>query len=151
VKRTRINRVSTTTRARRTAWTAFRREVWARDNGACVMGCGPIPLEFAEIHHRLLKSRGGKDTHENTITLCGWHHHQAVHKYPTWATVVGLMVPAGFTPDEWPVLLDVSHGRWSSYPGARLLWMLPKDGQWALAAPHADQHLEAGPWEFNHG
>lgn len=145
LRRTAIRRVSPKARDRRTAWTAFRREVWERDAGRCVI-CGiPMPLPFAEIHHRLLKSRGGKDTHENTLTLCGACHHERVHKFPSWATCVGFMVPRGFTPLQWPVLLDVSRAGWDVT--GSMLWQVGTADGWTATAPHPDQLAVPGPWQ----
>lgn len=141
-----MRRVSPKGRDRRAIWTAFRREVWERDAGACVMGGESVPLEFAEIHHRLLKSRGGLDVHENCLTLCGYCHHQKVHKFPAWATSVGLMVPRGFTPVEWPVLLDEDRRSWDL--AGPMAWQLSADHGWRTAAPHPDQQAVDGPWAY---
>lgn len=35
---------------------------------------------FLHIHHLKFRSRGGKDTPENMITLCGYCH-DAIHRY----------------------------------------------------------------------
>jgi hypothetical protein len=55
----------------------IRREVLARDRHRCQSpGCGRT--RFLEVHHRIARSRGGNNTPENLVTLCGschrlWH------------------------------------------------------------------------------
>ena len=68
--------------------------------------------QFA-LHHRQLKSRGGKDTIQNLVAL---HHHchnmgrDSVHNRPTEATRRGLMVNSWDDPLDIPVTLeDGSH------------------------------------------
>ena len=43
-----------------------------------------------DVHHRLPRSRGGKDVPMNLLLLCGFHHRQ-VHENPDWARERGLL------------------------------------------------------------
>lgn len=69
-------------RAERAARSELLRELWSsvysRDRGACLRCCetqGKL-----DAHHRLPRSRGGKDELENLILLC--HRcHMAVHEH----------------------------------------------------------------------
>jgi hypothetical protein len=64
-------------RATQTIPPAVRRAVSLRDHGQCrVPGCRNAV--FLDLHHRKLRSRGGENTTENLVTLCG-AHHRAVH------------------------------------------------------------------------
>lgn len=132
-------------RLRRAGWATLRAEVWERDGMRCVLCGWTVSLATAEVHHRKLRSRGGRDDHPNCLTLCPRCHHDKVHGFPVWATVVGLMVPAWADPSEWPVLLGFDRSG-----GKSKLWQVPApDGgswDWVLAAPHPDQHDEPGPW-----
>lgn len=47
-----------------------------RSGGICE-GCGQAPA--TEMHHRQYKSRGGKDTPDNLLHLCGWGNHTGCH------------------------------------------------------------------------
>lgn len=49
-----------------------RRQVAERSGGLCE-GCGV--REATEMHHRQYKSRGGKDTVDNALHLCGFGNH----------------------------------------------------------------------------
>jgi hypothetical protein len=55
----------------------IRREVLARDRHRC-QSPGCERTRFLEVHHRIARSRGGNNTPENLVTLCGschrlWH------------------------------------------------------------------------------
>lgn len=85
----------------------LRARVWDRCAGRCER-CG-IPLEASwALHHRKLKSRGGKDDITNLIAL---HHHchnlgtDSVHLKPEAATRAGLIVASWDDPATIPVLL----------------------------------------------
>lgn len=64
------------------------------------------------MHHRKLKSRGGKDEITNVVAL---HHHchnlgtESVHLNPDEATRLGFMVPTGYEPATVPLLLADTH------------------------------------------
>lgn len=81
---------------------ALRHAVWVRDAGLCQYCAGRVGEDEAEVHHRLLRSRGGQDSAENLITLhpvC----HQGIHANPAKATEHGFMCPRTEDPADWPV------------------------------------------------
>lgn len=138
-RRTAMRQASKRGRAKTAAYMPLRNAVLERD-GHCVLCPATTDLD---VHHRKLRSRGGEDAHENLVTLCRFHHN-VVHRSPAWATAVGLMVPAGFDPMDWPVLLDAGRAYW---PAASMLWQVPDGhGDWCARAPHPDQHKEPAPW-----
>lgn len=80
-----------------------RRRVYSRDGDRCVK-CGRWAPGH-DIHHRLLRSRGGDNRASNLITLCrtchGW-----VHSMPLASSAAGLMLiaavdPSGATVETW--------------------------------------------------
>ena len=77
--------------------------------------CGNPALESMALHHRKLKSRGGKDSVSNLIRV---HHHchnlgtNSIHSQPSLATDKGWMVSSWANPETEPFL------RW--------------DGEWIL-------------------
>jgi hypothetical protein len=90
-----------------TDWTALREAVLARCQNYCEL-CGNALTDTFALHHRKLKSRGGKDTIDNLVAL---HHachnmgNNAVHLNVQKATVSGHMVPTYATPSEYPLHL----------------------------------------------
>lgn len=85
----------------------LREQALARCGGYCER-CGiPLGEDFA-LHHRKLKSRGGKDHISNLICL---HHHchnmgnGSVHLAPEEATRRGLIVSSWDDPEEIAVEL----------------------------------------------
>ena len=67
--------------------------------------CGQPALPSMALHHRKLKSRGGKDTPSNLI----WIHHgchnmraDSIHQNPKTADMKGWTVPSWAEPHEWP-------------------------------------------------
>ena len=90
-----------------TDWTNLRELVLARCEGYCEK-CGTgLTNEFA-LHHRKLKSRGGKDTIDNLVAL----HHQchnlgtnSVHLNVKLATESGHIVPQHADPFDYPLVL----------------------------------------------
>lgn len=126
----RLRSVKATRRADR--WRVLRRDVFARDQGRCVLtGVMLDPLRF-EAHHRLLKSQGGRDTAVNVITLDPRAHKEFVHAFPQWAYSNGFLVPAWADPADWPVNVHA----WSVREPR---WLLPGEGRWMPAVPHPDQ------------
>ena len=86
----------------------LRETIYTRCSGYCER-CGlPLQLDFA-LHHRKLKSRGGKNTIQNLVAL---HHHchnlgtGSVHLDPDEATRRGLMVPSWDDPALVPITLE---------------------------------------------
>jgi len=55
----------------------LRRQVIERAGGLCEVCRGPGDFRGLAIHHKVLRSRGGKDELDNLILLCGRHHSQA--------------------------------------------------------------------------
>lgn len=81
--------------------------VYARSVGYCEKCGGQLGYSWA-LHHRKLKSRGGKDAVENLLALHHECHNLAtdsVHNNPSKATEMGYMVPSWAEPSECPVTL----------------------------------------------
>ena len=106
----------------------FKAQVRDRDVLTC-QGCGKGPAEARndglrlEVHHRLPKGRGGKDSPENGVVLCGFGNdprgcHGKVDQQRAWAQARGLSIPSGVQPAGVP-LMDWAD-RW---------WRLLPDGQ----------------------
>lgn len=81
--------------------------VIARAAGYCEV-CGLPGSESMALHHRKLKSRGGKDTAANLI----WIHHachnlgtDSIHLNPAKAEQKGYMVGSWADPEETPIAL----------------------------------------------
>ena len=80
--------------------------VLARAKGYCER-CGAPSLDLA-LHHRKLKSRGGKDEVSNLVAICHPCHNlgtDSIHLNPTKATVKGWMVPSYAKADLYPLHL----------------------------------------------
>lgn len=80
---------------------------WARARGYCEKCGGSLPHSWA-LHHRKLRSRGGKDEIANFLAL----HHEchnldtdSVHNNPSSALEKGYMVSSWADPAECPVTL----------------------------------------------
>ena len=78
-----------------------------RAAGYCEV-CGKVPQESMALHHRKLKSRGGKDTPANLI----WIHHgchnlntDSIHLNPKKAELNGWMVGSWQDPEEAPFVM----------------------------------------------
>ena len=70
--------------------------------------CGNPCAEFA-LHHRRLKSQGGKDEPCNLIAV----HHKchnlgtdSIHLNPKRSMEMGWIVPSYAKPNEWPLILS---------------------------------------------
>lgn len=84
-----------------------RKQVYARSKGYCEM-CGKVLPESWALHHRKLKSRGGKDEVTNLLALHHSCHNfgtNSVHMRPADAEDRGLMVPSWQSPNECPLTL----------------------------------------------
>lgn len=81
--------------------------VHARANGYCER-CGlPGLPENMALHHRKLKSRGGKDTPANLILVHhGCHNLQtdSIHLAPAYATEKGWICPSWEEPHSFPMV-----------------------------------------------
>lgn len=79
--------------------------VLERANGYCER-CGKV-ADLA-LHHRKLKSRGGKDEISNLVAVCHNCHNlgsDSIHLNPQIATLKGWMVPTYATPEDFPLHL----------------------------------------------
>jgi len=68
--------------------------------------CGLPAQEGMALHHRKLKSRGGKDTVSNLIRVHHGCHNlntNSIHANPSWAEDKGYMVPSWKDPEEHPI------------------------------------------------
>jgi 5-methylcytosine-specific restriction endonuclease McrA len=76
-----------------------------RAGGYCEV-CGLPAQEGMALHHRKLKSRGGKDTVANLIRVHHGCHNlntDSVHSNPNWAEHKGYMVASWQDPEEAPM------------------------------------------------
>ena len=86
----------------------LREIVLSRCRGYCEKCGRPLRAEGFALHHRKLKSRGGKDQISNLVAL---HHEchnlgtKSVHLNPAEAERVGLMVGSWQEPSECPLTL----------------------------------------------
>lgn len=81
--------------------------VWSRARGYCEKCGQSLPYSWA-LHHRKLRSRGGKDTVSNFLALHHECHNLAtdsVHNNPKDALEKGYMVSSWAEPAECPVTL----------------------------------------------
>jgi len=88
-------------------WLQLREQVLARCEGYCEKCGSGLPESFA-LHHRKLKSRGGKDSVENLIALHHACHNmgkKAIHFYPEEAERTGHIVAGHADPLECPLTL----------------------------------------------
>ena len=75
-----------------------------RAAGYCEV-CGYPAQSSMALHHRKLKSRGGKDTPSNLIRVHHGCHNlrtDSIHLNPKKAEQLGHMVPSWKDPTEWP-------------------------------------------------
>jgi 5-methylcytosine-specific restriction endonuclease McrA len=87
---------------------ALRETVWQRCGGYCEM-CGvPVRRDQFALHHRKLKSRGGKNEVTNLVALHHYCHNlgtDSVHLNPEVATRAGFLVASWCDPADIPVIL----------------------------------------------
>lgn len=89
----------------------YRGIVFARSKGYCEKCGNQLGDNFA-LHHRKLKSRGGKDAVSNFLALHHGCHNgftDSVHFNPKKAEEMGYMVPSWASPEDW--LLTLPDGR----------------------------------------
>ena len=87
--------------------TEIRAVVLLRCAGYCEKCCNALPESWA-LHHRKLKSRGGKDAVENFVALHHGCHNldtDSVHLNPSKAEDKGLMVGSWQDPELCPITL----------------------------------------------
>lgn len=90
-----------------TSFEVVRALVYSRSRGYCEKCGGDLPDSWA-LHHRKLRSRGGKDTADNLLALHHECHNLAtdsVHLNPALATEKGYMVSSWDEPSACPVTL----------------------------------------------
>jgi len=81
--------------------------VQKRANGYCEV-CGGVMHEQGALHHRKLKSRGGKDTLSNLIYIHHGCHNlktDSIHLNPALAESKGWMVASWQEPYETPFVM----------------------------------------------
>ena len=90
-----------------TDWRGLKEKILARCQGYCEK-CGFGLTEDFALHHRKLRSRGGKDTIDNLVAL----HHKchnlgtdSVHLNVRDATLTGFIVPRHADPSVYPLHL----------------------------------------------
>ena len=85
----------------------LREQVFKRCQGHCEKCGGVLPKSWA-LHHRKLRSQGGKDVIENFVALHHACHNMgtdAVHLNPASAIRDGFIVPSWAQPDTTTVTL----------------------------------------------
>ena len=81
-------------------------KVIARANGYCEV-CGLVMYQ-PNLHHRKLRSQGGKDEVANLIAVHSYCHaisSKSIHQNPKNSMVKGYIVPGYATPSEYPLHL----------------------------------------------
>jgi hypothetical protein len=87
-------------------WKNKRARVFERDGGCCVICGAGLTLDYAEIHHRRFRSRGGRDELVNLITVCD-PCHDSIH-----LDVTGLSTAAGWAVSQFgdgPAVIPVRY------------------------------------------
>lgn len=82
-----------------------------RAQGYCEV-CGKVATESMALHHRKLKSRGGKDSASNLMRVHHSCHNMStgsIHANPQWAEDKGYMVASWQEPREAP--MHTSNGK----------------------------------------
>lgn len=77
-----------------------RHAIWERSGGLCELGCGKAAVT---IHHRKLRSQGGRHDPENLLHLC-LAHHDEIHMHPEKSYALGWMVRSSFDPADVKVV-----------------------------------------------
>ena len=125
--------ISAKRKSQQAAERKFKALVRDRDLFQC-QGCGRTPSQAREaglrleVHHRLPRSRGGKDTPENGVVLCGFGNtdgcHWMVDHNRAEAVRRGLVIATGGNPADTP-LEDWDVVSW---------WLLPNGTKRRLTA-----------------
>jgi hypothetical protein len=102
---------------------ADRRRIEDRDDDRCAM-CGRPQFGDGQVHHRQLRSQGGKHVVENGVLLCLWCHG--------WChSNVRAAIESGYIVASWASPLDQPLRSWRG-----LIRLLP-DGTWEYAEAEA--------------
>ena len=83
----------------------LRTQLIERCKGYCEMCGASLPEDWA-MHHRQLKSRGGKDELSNLIAVHHGCHNldtKSIHLNPAWSAKFGFMVSAWQHPEQTPI------------------------------------------------
>lgn len=83
---------------------AVRREVSERSGFRCELGCGERAIH---LHHRRLRSQGGKHEPANLLHVCR-AHHDAIHANPERSYCLGWLVRSWASPEDVPWVRDPS-------------------------------------------
>lgn len=114
----------------------LRAQVEGRDGNRCVKCGRPVARDEDSLHHRLPRGRGGPNTVENLIVLCGTgttRHHGWVEKNRTASYRLGYLVESGIDPADVPVAV------------AGIGWMYASpDGQWITPEEYGTNPAELG-------
>lgn len=81
-------------------------KVLERAGGYCEK-CGGTLYEAYNLHHRKLKSRGGKDQVSNLIAVhnhCHIQQKDSIHDNPEESERMGFMCPSWAKPEEHPLI-----------------------------------------------
>lgn len=81
-------------------------KVIARAKGYCEV-CG-LPMYQPNLHHRKLRSQGGKDEVSNLLAIHHYCHNiatKSIHQNPKDSMLKGYIVPRYATPSEYPLHL----------------------------------------------
>lgn len=81
---------------------SVRRQIRDRSGGLCELQCGRTATE---VHHRKLRSQGGRHELSNLLHLCSKDHREA-HDNPELAYALGWLVHSWERPEDVPVLTD---------------------------------------------
>lgn len=68
-----------------------RADVAARSGGRCEAQHPGCTIRATEMHHRLMRSAGGKHTVENLLDLCT-AGHRYIHGHPNWSYEQGYLL-----------------------------------------------------------
>lgn len=95
-----------------------------RDRDSICQGCGATPAAAQregmrlEVHHRWAAGRGGPDTADNGVLICGLGNyagcHRKVDQERAWALRRGLVLLTGTDPGSVPVVDNDGH-RWQLF------------------------------------
>ena len=85
-----------------------REQIRERDLWRCAR-CGSATE--LHVHHRILRSQGGRDTFDNQVTLCA-ACHEWVHRNPLLAQAEGWLLKANSRPGT----VAVRHHAWPAAP-----------------------------------
>lgn len=76
----------------------IRVEVERRSHGLCQAMLRGCTVVASHVHHRQMRSQGGKHTLDNLVHLCQHCHHNMIHGRPAWAYEHGWLVRRGDDP-----------------------------------------------------